>query len=193
MSKLSNTILMLTYLQNGRKYSIKELAARLDVKPRMVRIYKDDLEKAGFIIDTIYGPYGGYILRKNTLSLSQSFNEYDLNMLNKLILENKNEKEYLNSLIDKIKTIINSNSNFNTISKYQKTYNILSRAIKERRKVKIEYNSYNKGLNTRIIYPLELFYLKDNFAVASFCETKKDLRHFELNRITKITLLDENY
>lgn len=195
MSKLSNTLLLLSYLQNGRKYSTEELVKKLEVSSRMIRIYKEDLEKAGFIIETIYGPYGGYILRKNNLNLSSSFNEYDLNMLNHLLLDNKKEenKEYLISLLDKVKTIINSHSEGIITSDIQNAYNVLSRAIKEKRKVKIAYKSLNKGVNNRVIHPFELFYLKDSFGVAAFCETKKDLRNFELKRIEKIKILDESY
>lgn len=59
MSKLSNTLLLLQLLQNGRKYSIKELASKLEVSERMIRKYKEELEYAGIFIDTIKGPYGG--------------------------------------------------------------------------------------------------------------------------------------
>ena len=55
MSKLSNTITMLQLLQTGKKYSIKELSNILEVSERMVRVYKEDLEKAGIYIDTIMG------------------------------------------------------------------------------------------------------------------------------------------
>ena len=65
MSKLSNTLTMLEYLSSGRKYTIKELSDKLEVSERMIRIYKDDLEKAGIYIDTIKGPYGGYVLNQN--------------------------------------------------------------------------------------------------------------------------------
>lgn len=65
MSKVSNVLLMLEYLSNNRKYSIKELAEKLEVSPRMIRVYKDELEKAGIYIDTIKGPYGGYVLNQN--------------------------------------------------------------------------------------------------------------------------------
>ena len=65
MSKISNVLLMFEYLSTGRKYSISELAERLEVSPRMIRVYKDELEKAGIYIDTVRGPYGGYILRQN--------------------------------------------------------------------------------------------------------------------------------
>ena len=193
MSKLSNTLLMLSYLQNGRKYSINELAEKIEVSPRMIRLYKEDLEKAGFIIETIYGPYGGYILVKNNFNISSSFNNYDLNMLKQISPKDGKQKEYLKTLQDKVKTIIDSNAKELIPSTIQTTYNILSRAIKEKRKVLITYDSLNKGLNERIIDPLELFYLKDGFGIAAFCEKKKDLRHCELKRIKNIKLLNENY
>ena len=193
MSKLSNTLLLLSYLQNGRKYSINELSEKLEVSPRMIRIYKEDLEKAGFIIETIYGPYGGYILKKNNISIMSSFNEYDINMLNNIKNKSSYNEEYITTLLDKVKTIVDSQSDKSVTNDIQKTYNIISRAIKEKRKVEITYYSFNKGLNTRIIHPFELFYFDSGFAVAAFCETKKDLRHFELKRIKNIKLLEENY
>lgn len=191
MSKLSNTLLLLSYLQNGRKYSINELSEKIEVTPRMIRSYKEELEKAGFIIETIYGPYGGYVLKKNNILVSSTFNEYDLEAVKKLKRENPNS-QYLEILLDKIKMISENRSE--PMAKQEiEIYNILSRAIKEKRKVEIEYDSLEKGLNLRIIQPLELFYLKDGFGVAAFCEKKKDLRHFELKRIKKAILLKENY
>ena len=64
MSKISNVISMLQILSSGRKYSINDLANELEVTPRMIRMYKDELEKAGIFIDTIRGPYGGYVLNQ---------------------------------------------------------------------------------------------------------------------------------
>ena len=65
MSKISNVITMLELLESGRKYSIKELSDKLEVSERMIRVYKEDLEKAGIYIDTIMGPYGGYVLNQS--------------------------------------------------------------------------------------------------------------------------------
>ena len=56
---------MLQYLENGRKYTVKELSDKLEVSERMIRIYKEELEKAGIYIDTLMGPYGGYVLNQN--------------------------------------------------------------------------------------------------------------------------------
>lgn len=195
MSKLSNTLLLLSYLQNGKKYSIQELADKLEVSPRMVRIYKDDLEKAGILIESIYGPYGGYILRKNNMSITSAFNEYDLKMLAhiKTLAKDDRIETYMKTLLDRIKIIVHSNDDKIVTEDIQKTYNCLSKAIKEKRKVKIIYDSLNKGLNERIIHPLELFYIKDGFGVAAFCEKRMDLRHFELKRIKKVKILEEVY
>lgn len=65
MSKLSNAITLLRLLQNGKKYSIKELSSKLEVSPRMIREYKNELELAGIFIESIRGPYGGYYLNQN--------------------------------------------------------------------------------------------------------------------------------
>lgn len=111
MSKISNVITMLELLSNGRKYSIKELAEHLEVSPRMIRVYKDKLEKAGIYIDTIKGPYGGYILNQNinvpkrfiTPKEIENYNKETFNKLNKAIKENKKcYIEYFNKNKDKI-------------------------------------------------------------------------------------------
>ena len=75
MSKLSNMLLMIRYLQTGKKYGIKELSEKLEVSDRMVRMYKEEIEKAGIYIDTIRGPYGGYVLNQSVKLPVQSFNK----------------------------------------------------------------------------------------------------------------------
>ena len=81
MSKLSNVLMMLQLLQNKRKYSIKELAEKLEVSPRMIRQYKDELEYAGIFIETIYGPYGGYVLNQE-ITLPERYIKSDKIKLN---------------------------------------------------------------------------------------------------------------
>lgn len=162
MSKISNVITMLQLLNSGRKYSIKELSERLEVSERMVRVYKDELEKAGIYVDTIMGPYGGYVLRQSVKMPIRKFKVNDYELMDKYISLEKDEfeKEKLILLRDKIYGIYISNkSDDNIIIKddNQNKYNILTRAIKEKRKVKINYYSYNKGENERIICPAEMF------------------------------------
>ncbi len=197
MSKISNAISMLQYLSSGKKYSVDELARLLEVTPRMIRVYKEELEKAGIFIDGIMGPYGGYVLNQSIRLPERKFKETDYRLLDKYIdnESNDSDKEKLILLKDKIRGIYAGSKveskelKDNNLNKY----NILTRAIKERRKVWILYYSYNKGENERVIDPAEMFLFKDGWYCAAFCELRHDIRHFELNRIREIKLLDEKY
>ena len=199
MSKISNVFTMLQLLQSGRKYSISELSDLLEVSERMVRIYKEELEKAGIYIDTIMGPYGGYVLNNKIRMPVRKFKIKDAELLSKYIEIEKDEnlKEKLVLLQDKIKGVyIGSKAEDKELdlkSETTKKYNLLTRAIKEKRKVKILYYSYGKGENERIIDPAEMFLFQDGWYCAAFCEKKQDIRHFELKRIIKYELLKEKY
>ena len=158
MSKLSNTLTLLRLLQNGRKYSIKELSEKIEVSPRMIRQYKNELELAGIFIESIRGPYGGYYLNQN---IKIPENQQKLGIVK---LDNK---EY---------------------------YNMLSKAITNKNKCYIEYYSKEHDWMTyRVIRPYEMVVLDKQWGVAAYCEKKEEIRHFYLNRITKLEILDENY
>lgn len=157
MSKVSNVLTMLELLSSGKKYSIKELADNLEVSPRMIRVYKDDLELAGIYVDTIKGPYGGYVLNQN------------INV----------PKRFITPVLVQIKD--------------KEIFNTLNRAIKEKRKCYIEYDSKQKGITKRIIYPYDMLIFNNTWGVAAYCELKNDIRHFYLERIKLIKLLEENF
>ena len=199
MSKVSNVITMLELLQTGKKYSINELSNKLEVSERMIRVYKEDLEKAGIYIDTIMGPYGGYVLNQRVRTPIRKFKLKDAELLNTYITQEKDEKkkEELIILQDKIKGVYigskQEEQELNLKDENGKKYNLLTRAIKEKRKVKILYYSYGKGENERIIDPVEMFLFQEGWYCAAFCEKKQDIRHFELKRIIKYKLLNEKY
>ena len=199
MSKISNVLTFLQYLSTGKKYSVQELAEKLEVSPRMIRIYKDELEKAGIYIDTIMGPYGGYVLNQSIRMPVRKFKKKDYELLEKYVNEEQDE-EYREKLIllkDKIQGVYagskQEEKELNLKDETQIKYNVLTRAIKERRKVKILYYSYNKGENERVICPAEMFLFQEGWYVAAFCLLKNDIRHFELKRIIKFELLEETF
>lgn len=199
MSKVSNVLTMLELLQSGKKYSINELSSILEVSERMIRVYKEDLEKAGIYIDTIMGPYGGYVLNQSVRMPVRKFKMKDAELLDKYIKNEKDKdtKDKLILLQDKIKGVYigskQEEKELNLKDETGKKYNVLTRAIKEKRKIKILYYSYGKGENERIIDPAEMFLFHDDWYCAAFCEKKQDIRHFELKRIIKYELLDEKY
>lgn len=158
MSKISNVLTMLEYLSSGKKYSIAELSEKLEVTPRMIRVYKDEIEKAGIYIDTIKGPYGGYVLNQN------------INVPKRFIIPNE---------------IDIKNKNY---------FNLINKAIKEKRKCFIEYNSKDgKKLSERTIHPYDLILLGSEWGVAAYCEKKEEIRHFYINRIKTIKLSENFY
>ncbi len=158
MSKISNVLSMLELLSSGKKYSLNELSEKIEVSPRMIRVYKDEIEKAGIYIDTIKGPYGGYVLNQN-INVPKRF--ITPNTIN---IENK------------------------------ETFNLINKAIKEKRKCYIEYYAKNRrDFSKRIIHPYDLLLLGSEWGVAAYCETKEEIRHFYLNRIKIINLLENFY
>lgn len=158
MSKLSNTLMMLELLQNGRKYSIKELSEKLEVSPRMVRKYKDELELAGIYVESLRGTYGGYYLNQNIKLPNRFLKPENIKL---------NNKEY---------------------------FNVISKSIKTRNKCYIEYYSKEHDkITCRVIHPYELIVLDNEWGVAAYCESKQEIRHFYLNRISKINVLEEKY
>lgn len=102
MGKIGNVLTMLKILENGQKYTVKELAERLEVSKRMIKIYKSELEKAGIYIETLYGPYGGYVYNhKNNYDIEFNYSDIDNieNILNKL---SQKEKNNINITLEKI-------------------------------------------------------------------------------------------
>ena len=194
MSKISNVILMLEYLQNGRKYNIKELSEKLEVSERMIRVYKEELEKAGIYIDTIMGPYGGYVLNQNIRIPTRKFIKSDYEFLKNLKVE-EDQKEKLQIIADKVHGVYfdSKDETIELKDNIKNYYNILTRAIKEKRKVKINYYSYKQGNLDRVIRPYDMFLYNTGWGCAAYCELRNDLRHFELKRINNIELLDDKF
>ena len=101
MSKISNVLTMLQLLQSGKKYSISELSNELEVSERMIRVYKEDLEKAGIYIDAIIGPYGWYVLNQSVRMPVRKFKMKDAKLLDKYI-ESEKDKDIKDEQIENI-------------------------------------------------------------------------------------------
>ena len=101
MSKISNVITMLNLLATGKKYSIEELSKILEVSPRMIRTYKEELEKSGIYIDSIMGPYGGYVLNQSIRIPGRKFKKEDYELLDKYL--NNSNQECDNSKLELLK------------------------------------------------------------------------------------------
>lgn len=190
MSKISKNIKMLNILSSGKKYTCKQLSELLEISPRMVRTYKDELEKEGIYIDTFLGKEGGYQLRSKIELPSILFNENDITIINSLIEKNndKDDLKKLNNIKQKITNycrIVNDDNVFLDEPKME-ILECIKKAITDNKSVKIKY--YSKGIEKqRIIYPKQI-YIYENLImiVVQYSDDLNDIRHLNLNRIDKI-------
>lgn len=183
MGKVSNAILMLKILSTGKKYKIKELADLLEVSPRMVRSYKDDLEKAGIYIDTIFGADGGYIYKKQE-NYEFGFNISDLKILEKLRLEKNNisEKELkrLDYIIDKIRfLVIISQTKIDNATINQEKLDLILSSMSEKKFLKIKKDQKHSITFLPIYYNL----YRNSYFFTGFVEEYNELRTYELEEI----------
>lgn len=189
MSKISKNIKMLDILSSGRKYTCKQLAEILEISPRMVRLYKDELEKEGIYIDTFLGKDGGYQLRSKIDIPSILFNQNDIEIMDKAIKSCRDEEELGNLINLKQKIVnycklINQEVDFLEEEKRQ-ILDDIQKSIIRKQSIKIKY--YSKGMEKqRKVYPKQI-YKYDNLimVVVQYSEDRNDIRHLNLNRIDK--------
>jgi predicted DNA-binding transcriptional regulator YafY len=66
-------------------------------------------------------------------------------------------------------------------------------AIRSERKLAIGYEDLKQKQSTRTIWPFALGFFDDVRVVVAWCELRHDIRHFRVDRISKMTLMDERY
>lgn len=197
MSKITNTILMIKLLSNGRVYSVKELSEELGVTERMVRYYKEQLEMAGYIIESFKGPGGGYYINKNDMININYFNKYDLEVLDKVQSEisasdnDKLIKDFI-ELNKKLHSIYNTNK---VLSEYDNNLSfkendekikIIDDSIKNMKSIYISYLGTSGNVTNREILPISIFKFENNIYVTAFCKLRGAIRNFDLNKIMSL-------
>ena len=90
---------------------------------------------------------------------------------------------------------IDENNNFLKIENEvkEKMFIVMKKAIINKNKIKIKYNSTNSGITQRIIHPAELFLYLDKWYIAAFCELRNEIRLFKLDNIIEYEILKEFY
>ncbi len=195
MGKFSNMLYMIDLLNTGNKYSVKELSQKLGVTERMIRYYKEELENNGIFIESFKGPNGGYFMLDRVKNYI-SFNKYDVQLLENIseVLE-KSNFPFMKSYKDLLEKVKNMYSIAEEKSKFiidiksldnNEIFNIVKSSIKKQESINIEYRNIDGTISKRTIHPLQLFNYKDINYVTAYCELRKDIRHFEIERIENI-------
>ena len=201
MSKVANMLNMIQILKDGKIHNMKEIAKQIEVSPRMIKQYKNELEQAGIYIESRRGMYGGYMINHelNNIDIGLTYNE-----LKKLYeVGKKNSNEEIKKIIEKICNSYNKNIRKNNLKKFERIrsdkndlkniYISMRKAINEKKKVYIKYFSNDSGMNDRIIHPAEMFYYLNEWYVAAFCERKNAIRLFKIHDIQEYRILKQKY
>lgn len=211
MSKLSNCLYMIELLHAREKMKISELAELLEVKERMVRIYRDDIEMAGIKIETTKGRDGGYSLSNTSLFPIKNMSQQELDALTFSIqkLVSKGNDIYAKDAqvaLDKLNAVRKVETNKdrhiyfvqrskpnNAFSNENQKYVQLQEALFIRRKVRIQYEKRFGERSERIIDPYGFVHYNEFFYCLALCNDKKEKRMFKLSRIKDIRVLYDTY
>ena len=203
MSKVANMLKMIKILKDEKIHNMKDIAEKIEISPRMVKQYKNELEQAGIYIESKRGINGGYSLNKelNNIDIGLTYQELiKLKEIEQYFNENQDFKKIIGKIIESYEKNINE-ADLKKINRIQElgkinlkdTYLSLRKAINRKNKVKIKYYSNDSGLNDRVIHPAEMFYYLEEWYVAAFCEKRKAIRLFKLNNIQEYEILDDKY
>jgi predicted DNA-binding transcriptional regulator YafY len=70
-------------------------------------------------------------------------------------------------------------------------YRVMRQAIREERKLQLQYEDAEGRYSDRIVYPLSLVYYVDSVVLAAWCELRCDFRHFRMDRAQACVPIDE--
>lgn len=194
---------MIKILKDEKIHNMNDIAEKIEISPRMVKQYKNELEQAGIYIESKRGINGGYSLNKelNNIDIGLTYQELiKLKEIEQYFNENQDFKKIIGKIIESYEKNINE-ADLKKINKIQElgkinlkdTYLSLRKAINRKNKVKIKYYSNDFGSNDRVIHPAEMFYYLEEWYVAAFCEKRNAIRLFKLNDIQEYEILDDKY
>ena len=213
MSKPINCIKLLRILDNNKNIRIpaKDLAEKLDTNVRNITEYCKELQEVGYQFDNTPGLEGGYMLKKDNvlpelklLAKDQSIllDEYEY-ILSKNDFERK--KDYRTGMGKIFASIPEENSkpinnNYGAAKnpslddkERNMRYNIIGKAIKEHRAIKLVYKRYKDGPIVRVMHPYALKNIKNGFKFDAYVPEIDKIYSYDLDRIDDWVLLDETF
>jgi predicted DNA-binding transcriptional regulator YafY len=212
MSKVSNCLRMIELLMARGKMKGEELAQELEVKERMIREYKTELEKAGIFVESDRGPDGGYYIERHTMFPVKNFSTKELEALNiavrgTLSKKNSTDDQVLKIALDKVNAVQREGernsrhfyfaNNYlvnNEVGDESEHFKKLHQAFHHRQKVEIVYTAASTNETTkRIIHPYAFVVYDEFIYCIAFCEWKNDRRNFKVMRIERATILMNAY
>lgn len=70
---------------------------------------------------------------------------------------------------------------------------LLRRAMREQCRIRVRYSDAQGAASERVLWPFALGFFEQARVLTAWCELRQDYRHFRLDRIAALELLDERY
>ncbi|MDP3387750.1 MAG: transcriptional regulator [Eubacteriales bacterium] len=215
MSKISNAMIMLILLRAKRQMKIDEIATSLEVNRRMVQTYKDELMKAGIIIESKPGRYGGYSLPKTYDSLLNLSLNPDEVMALEMAYKQLEESGFvytkeLSAAYHKVMASIQIDRHqygdflpdYQFVSKSSPAALIdnqerehckkIHAALIQKKKIHVNYYSLlNDEHQERTVSPYALYEYRNSLYLTGFCQLRQEIRDFKISRIKSLTITDD--
>lgn len=210
MSKTSLSIQMLEILYSRGVVGIAELARLLETNPRNIPEYKKELEKAGYIIDTVPGRYGGYILDKKytfpAVRLSPEEKEGLMQGFDYLLSRNDfmRKDDYAKAMAKISAALLTSGTSENTLianrfplampqADIEERYAAISHCITHKLAIELRYLSLSGEASERVFHPYKLFMYNNAWFALGYDEKSSDFRYFKLNRIERFHITNQKF
>ena len=195
-------------LRHDRVITARDIAEELEVSERT--IYRDiqDLSLSGVPITGETGV--GYRLMKGFHMPPLMFSEDELAalLLGTRMVQAWTDKglaKAANQAMQKIEHVIPESlkpeldrtdiivPNFPNNSRLTDQLSIIRGAIKQQHKIYFSYTREDGEFSNRTVHPLGMFYWGKVWTLVAWCELRDCFRHFRLDRISRLAMLDAHY
>jgi len=205
LAKNGNMLAILWMLNSGTKITAKQIAEKLEINIRTVYRYIDSLCESGVPIISDSGQNGGYTLLNNFIQAPLVFNlEEQKALLHGAVFANEAGypfSEALNKATQKLKMYLNREQE-NILNRHMTGFEVINRDIDPSVKKTLEElefavaNEYSEEIEyrsgreeqpvIRVIDPYGMLYWNNKWYTVGFCQLRKKIRSFRVDRITRI-------
>jgi predicted DNA-binding transcriptional regulator YafY len=201
---------MLQVLNLSGVVKIKDLAAILETNARNIPEYKETLIDAGYPIECVRGPAGGYYLPKKVMFPTLHLDDTEKKALFEgyQYLSARNDfmykKEFTEAMEKVSSSIMQVETPQNTFvanrfplampqEELEKRYFAISQCITSTTVIEIEYLSLKNEITKRSLHPYKLYMYNNAWFVIGYDEFRKEVRYFKLNRIQDFTITNRSF
>ncbi|HEY9051119.1 MAG TPA: YafY family protein [Gammaproteobacteria bacterium] len=208
MRRADRLFQIIQLLRNHKWMTAEQIAQRLEVSTRTIYRDMDDLSLSGVPIIAETGI--GYRLDRAYNLPPITFSEAELEsiLLGARMVQAWSDRQMAAQAtyaIERITSVLPAHLKtamesldilvpaFHIFSDVAQNMPLFRKAIKQQKKIHIEYQTAEGVISERIIWPLGLFFWGNVWTLVAWCELRQDYRQFRLDRMLRFKDIDEKY